>query len=241
MTYYMNEVHPDYTVASVLLQHSNTDELKRLLNEDLEVDRMINNLEQVKNIKAEREILLASNKSLSEFNLGREPSLLETRRKLAKMYSDAMELKKEMQENKQKLDENGQQVSLDTILSMLQTSAAQSEEETEEMADRLLNGDIPIEDFIEKYLEKRKVAHLRRVKAEKMAELLAQKRNLSNSMLPSSQYQSPLSISMPNRSPPVQTFYPGPSMTQPYYGSVAPIPLSYQAPPTVRMPMPLYR
>ncbi|XP_013772613.1 vacuolar protein sorting-associated protein 37B-like [Limulus polyphemus] len=238
MPYYMNEVHPDYTAASGLLQHLSNDELKRLLNEDQELDGMAKDLEQVKNIEAERVMLLASNKNLAEFNLNREPSMLETRQRLAHMYSEALELKKEVEEKKQKLDEKGRQVSLDTTLAILQTSAAQSEEETEEMADKLLNGDIPVEEFIEKYLEKRKIAHLRKVKAEKMAELLAQKRNQSISMFSSSHFQAG---NRPSRLPPAPPFYPNPPMGQPLYGPGVLTPPSYGISPVMRMPMPSYR
>lgn len=238
MPYYMNEVHPDYTAASSLLQHLSNDELKRLLNEDQELDEMVKDLEQVKNIEAERVMLLASNKNLAEFNLNREPSMLETRQQLAHMYSEALELKKEVEEKKQKLEEKGRQVSLDTTLAILQTSAAQSEEETEEMADKLLNRDIPVEEFIEKYLEKRKIAHLRKVKAEKMAELLAQKRNQSINMFSSSHYQAGNRSSRP---PPAPPFYPNPPMAQPLYGPGVMTPPLYGVPPAMRMPMPSYK
>ncbi|XP_013783805.1 vacuolar protein sorting-associated protein 37A-like [Limulus polyphemus] len=179
MSYHINEVNPDYMAVSSLLQDTNTEELKRLLSEDQELNKIVRNLQQVKNIEAEREILLASNKSLAEFNLNQEPVLLKAREGLSQVYLEAMDLKKEVEENKQKYDEMSKQESLDTVLAILQTSAAQSEEETEKMADDLKRGDLLVEDFIEKFMEKRKVTHLLRVKAEKMAELLSKKRNMT--------------------------------------------------------------
>ncbi|XP_076364680.1 vacuolar protein sorting-associated protein 37B-like isoform X2 [Tachypleus tridentatus] len=177
MSYHISDISPGYKSVSNLLQDANIEQLKRLLNEDQELNKIVRNLQQVKDIEAERETLLASNKSLAEFNLNQEPVLLEAREGLSKVYLEAMDLKNEMEENKQKYDETINQESLDTVLAILQASAAQSEEETEKLADELKRGDLLVEDFIEKFMEKRKVTHLLRVKAEKMAELLSKKRN----------------------------------------------------------------
>ena len=52
-------------------------------------------------------------------------------------------------------------------------SHQEAEEESEHLMDNFLQtGDKPIEHFLEEYQEKRKVAHMRRIKIDKMRELL---------------------------------------------------------------------
>ncbi|XP_016121007.1 vacuolar protein sorting-associated protein 37B-like [Sinocyclocheilus grahami] len=62
--------------------------------------------------------------------------------------------------------------SLDTLLALLQTEGAKIEEETENMADSFLDGSLPLDSFIDDYQSKRKLAHLRRVKIDKLQEMV---------------------------------------------------------------------
>ncbi|KAK8784531.1 hypothetical protein V5799_009105 [Amblyomma americanum] len=172
MPYYVSDVNPDYTAALGLFQHLNTEELQKLLNDDARVDSMVKDLQQVKNAENEREMLLASNKSLADFNLAREPKLRQSRQQLKELYEQAQELMTEVEQNKKTLDSMGGQSSLETTLALLQTAAAQAEEESEKVASSFLDGERTVESFLEEFVEVRKLAHLRRIKAEKMTELL---------------------------------------------------------------------
>lgn len=63
-------------------------------------------------------------------------------------------------------------ISPDTTQALLQTAAAESEEQSESLAQDFLSGKIPVEKFLEDFEPTRKNMHLRKFKAEKMAELL---------------------------------------------------------------------
>ncbi|KAH7960109.1 hypothetical protein HPB49_017024 [Dermacentor silvarum] len=215
MPYYVSDVNPDYTAALGLFQHLNTEELQKLLNDDDRVDSMVKDLQQVKNAENEREMLLASNKSLADFNLSREPKLRQSRQQLKELYEQAQELMAEVEQNKKTLDSLGGQSSLETTLALLQTSAAEAEEESEKIASSFLDGERTVESFLEEFVEARKLAHLRRVKAEKMTELLTCR-------LP-----RPMGGSMPSRPAPPAPGYP--------LASVGPMP-PY---PTTHYPMPM--
>jgi len=138
-------------------------------------------LPQVRNIEVEREMLMVSNKSLAEFNLSREPRLRQARQRLIESYQKASEDFREVESKKQTLDELSRQVSLDTTLAILQTSAAQTEEETESIAEKFLDGSIDVEAFLEDFLPKRKLAHLRRIKVDKLSELIYRTQHQQNS------------------------------------------------------------
>lgn len=216
MPYYVSDVNPDYTAALGLFQHLNTEELQKLLNDDDRVDSMVKDLQQVKNAENEREMLLASNKSLAEFNLSQEPNLRQSRQKLKELYEQAQELMNEVEQNKKTLDSLGGQSSLETTLALLQTAAAQAEEESEKIASSFLDGERTVESFLEEFVESRKLAHLRRIKAEKMTELLTRR-------LP-----RPMGGSMPARPAP-----PAPAYPLPPAGPMPPYPTSHYP-----MPMP---
>uniref|UniRef100_A0A674AX97 VPS37B subunit of ESCRT-I n=1 Tax=Salmo trutta TaxID=8032 RepID=A0A674AX97_SALTR len=62
--------------------------------------------------------------------------------------------------------------SLDILLALLQAEGAKIEEETENMADSFLDGELPLDCFIDDYQRRRHLAHVRRVKIDKLRELV---------------------------------------------------------------------
>lgn len=79
------------------------------------------------------------------------------------------------------------------------------------MADTFLDGAIPLDGFIDEYQSKRKLAHLRRVKIEKLQELVL---------------KSPAAVQVPRHTEPVST--PAPLQREP---DSTPVPLPRRAPP----------
>ena len=65
---------------------------------------------------------------------------------------------------KSTLDTKQGNVSPDTLLALLEAANQEVEEESEQMTDAFLSGGDNLEEFLEQYHEKRKLAHLRRVK-----------------------------------------------------------------------------
>lgn len=87
----------------------------------------------------------------------------------------------------------------ETALALLQTAAAESEEESEGIFNKFLDKELQVDGFLEKFMESRKVMHLRRLKAEKMNELIRKGgtnsyNNLNRSFYP---YQPPSTGSVP--------------------------------------------
>lgn len=63
-------------------------------------------------------------------------------------------------------------ISPDTTHALLQTSAAEAEEESDQISQDFLSGKIGIEKFLEDFEPLRKKMHVRKFKVEKMTELL---------------------------------------------------------------------
>lgn len=71
-------------------------------------------------------------------------------------------------------------MSLETALALLQTAASEMEEESETVAKKFLDNELEIDEFLDQFLTRRKLMHLRLVKAEKLSKLLQRDPTLSN-------------------------------------------------------------
>lgn len=73
---------------------------------------------------------------------------------------------------------------METLLALLQAEGAKIEEDTENMAEKFLDGELPLDAFIDVYQSKRKLAHIRRVKVEKLQELVLKGQRLPQAGVP---------------------------------------------------------
>lgn len=71
-------------------------------------------------------------------------------------------------------------MSLETALALLQTAASEMEEESETIAKKFLDNEIDLDEFLEQFLAKRNLMHMRLVKAEKLSKILQRDPTLSN-------------------------------------------------------------
>ena len=86
------DMQPDYPAALSSLQHMDVDNLKEILNNEDKFDEFIQNLQQIKNLHEQKEIIMASNKSLAEYNLSQEPVVKEQKAKLLEKFQSASSL-----------------------------------------------------------------------------------------------------------------------------------------------------
>ncbi|XP_009075432.1 PREDICTED: vacuolar protein sorting-associated protein 37B [Acanthisitta chloris] len=133
---------------------------------------------------------LASNRSLAEGNLLYQPKLESLKSNLTEKYQELQVLFEAYQIKKTKLDRQSSNASLETLLALLQTEGAKIEEDTENMAEKFLDGEIPLDSFIDEYQSKRKLAHLRRVKIEKLQEMVLKGQRLPQ-VQPQAQARAP--------------------------------------------------
>ncbi|CAG0888981.1 unnamed protein product [Darwinula stevensoni] len=159
--------------ALSFLEHLNTEELNQFYN-DSRIEDLVKDIPQVKNLESEKEVLMASNKSLAEFNLKHELPLGMARERLISKSEKAQELLSRVERKKVELESLSEGQSLDTIHALMQAAASEADGKSEDLVEKFLDGSMDVETFLEKYPEVRKMAHLRKVRADKMGELLAQ-------------------------------------------------------------------
>lgn len=162
---YLNE-------AQTSVINLSNDALKELLDGDGEdrlqkkVDESVAKLDLVK-IK-----LLTDNRDKAEKNISKEPQLIECRSKINDLLEQGKVICSSIQEKVDLVKEKSGTSNPETALALLQTAAAEMEEESDSLAQQLNDKQIPVEEFLEKFLETRKTMHLRKFKAEKMTELM---------------------------------------------------------------------
>ena len=152
--------------------------------------------------------LVTSNKSLAEFNVSLEPTLKERKELLRELYVTQGEIFATFDGKKQTLEKNTGATSLDTILAILQSETATSDEASEDLAERFLDGSLPVEEFLAEFRAKRKQTHMQRIKSEKFQEMI------NKGVLSSTSPDEAAAPAPPPRHEPQQHYQP-PSAQQP--------------------------
>ncbi|KAJ1520165.1 hypothetical protein ONE63_004380 [Megalurothrips usitatus] len=172
--------HSDGDLSSVLAIFAtlSNNELKEFLDDDGKLDSFLRDQKQVKDLEdleTEKEMVLASNRSIAEFNLSRQRELAEGKRRLQQSSEEGQKLLESIESITTQLKDKTGSTNAETVLALLQTAAAEMEEESEKIAEQFLEGEIDVDTFLDKFQTSRKLMHLRRVKSDKMSDLLNNK------------------------------------------------------------------
>jgi len=217
---------PDYAAALSAIQSMSRDQLQELLDEPTKLDDYVKSLQQIRVLYNKKEEQMAANKSLATFNLSKEPELQAKKADLVAKRQEAQELIRQLQQSKEKLESKtggggpgAQSRCLDDLHDLLKVACSQAEQESDQIAEDFLDNKIEsVEQFLEQFMEKRKLYHLRNVKRNKFEEIKSeqiqgQQQNNSSSMgggiypsrmapLPPNNMPSNLSYNVTNAQPP---------------------------------------
>ncbi|KAM4827560.1 vacuolar protein sorting-associated protein 37B [Thomomys bottae] len=166
-------------------------QLNELLEDEAQLADMVQKMEETQTVQLNKEMTLASNRSLAEENLLYQPQLDTRKARLTQKYQELQVLFEAYQIKKTKLDKQSSSASLETLLALLQAEGAKIEEDTENMAEKFLDGELPLDAFIDVYQSQRKLAHMRRVKVEKLQELVMRAPRLPQAPVPLSRAPEP--------------------------------------------------
>jgi adenine-specific DNA methylase len=166
---------------NAILSNCDKDQLNKYLNSDEELEILIKSLDQYQSLVNEKENMILANKNLSESNLAKQPILDQAKKRLVNAIQEFDDARKEYLTVKESYDAvnavNGD-MSLGSVYSLLQTSATKAEEDTDQKADDFFCGsssmhtEEEVNQFQRQFLEARTQAHIKKIKAEKMKELL---------------------------------------------------------------------
>ncbi|XP_028299059.1 vacuolar protein sorting-associated protein 37C [Gouania willdenowi] len=157
------------------LQDLSQSELQEFLDNPERVESLALESDEIQNIQLEREMALASNRSLAEQNLDMKPRLESQKEVLVERYSHLEGAREAYREHCSVRDGMAGQVSPEALLSRLQTEGGSTEAQSEALADDFLEGSLPLDSFLERFLSLRLLAHKRRVRIEKLQDILRQR------------------------------------------------------------------
>ncbi|CAL1615212.1 unnamed protein product [Knipowitschia caucasica] len=205
-------------------------QLNEVLEDDEKLTKMVQEMNEMQEVQQSKEETLVNNRTLAELNLSLQPKLELQKEQLTKRYSHLQECFESFQLRKSTLDHSSGNMSLDTLLALLQAEGAKIEEDTENMADCFLDGDMTLDSFVDSYQSQRKLAHLRRVKIEKLQEMVMKGQRLPQMPVPAPRTQdlpkipetnhssngnsSPHSAVQATRKPPPPPSQPAPLLNQ---------------------------
>ncbi|XP_072895027.1 vacuolar protein sorting-associated protein 37C isoform X1 [Hemitrygon akajei] len=187
------------------------EELQEVLENDEKMERLVLDSEEVQNLQLEREMSLATNRSLAESNLGLQPRLERGKAQLLEKYGELRQIHQAVTERHQKLESHRQRADPEGLLAVLQAEGAKVEDESEELAEAFLSGQCVLDAFLERYAEQRRLAHARRVRVEKLQEIL-QRRDPPSSSSSSTPPPPQEGSSQPRRQPPPRPRTPLPAL-----------------------------
>ncbi|XP_072530529.1 vacuolar protein sorting-associated protein 37D [Salminus brasiliensis] len=149
----------------------NTSELRELLQDEEKMDQIVRLNEKFQELQVDRETLLATNRSLAEESLARRPRLQNGKLQLASKYDELAKLTAACREKQSRLEGHMKKHSPQTAQNLLQEEVARAEEQSEALLDRFMEGQVPLEGFLDSFQSFRKTYHIRRAQAEKIQEL----------------------------------------------------------------------
>lgn len=163
--------------AQSAISNLSSDELKELLNDDDKLEVHVN--DALKGLEEEKERILTSNCALAQENVDREPEIIEKKSRLNDLSEEGKELCSVVQEKLNTLKSKKGDTTPETVLALLQTKAAECEETSDRFVSKLTNKESTVEEFLDTFLDSRKEMHLRKLKVDKMVELIQQQKNAS--------------------------------------------------------------
>eukprot|EP00111_Clytia_hemisphaerica_P013594 TCONS_00039957-protein len=150
------------------LGEKSNSELEQICNDpDILIDQ-IESMESVKKLQTDRIKCIEENEAIAKSSLDLEPVIDDLKGDLKETFETYNELFYSCQDKIQRQNELSQFYETGNILTNLRISVMQSEEESENIAEDFLKGNLKLDDFLNNFIEKRKETHLRRVKEERI-------------------------------------------------------------------------
>lgn len=163
------------------LSNCDKEQLNLYLNDEESLESLVKSMDQYQELVSAKERLQQSNRILAQANLNKEGEINSVKAKLEEAIKEFEEAKSNYMEVKDTFDAqqavNGD-MSLDSVFSRLQSSASKAEETSDMQADDFFTkfnsfyNDDELNAFQRQFLDERTKAHILKIKAEKMKELL---------------------------------------------------------------------
>jgi len=154
---------------SSLLKNASAEELSQLCDNEEKLTELVQDSEQMKSFERKRAELIEFNRDQALKNMAYEPELQVLKENLVSLMEQQNELKVKYSSLQERLSGS---VSLDTTLAVLQAATSEKETESEQLSQDFINGEKPLDEFLQQFIQDRQIYQLRKIKSDKMVYLL---------------------------------------------------------------------
>lgn len=133
-----------------------------------ELLQYVTKMDVVTDLQSQRAALLESNIKLAEHNLTFKPKIENAKKNLEAIFTNIETLESDFTVKCDKQEELFQVFDLNNIITNLRIAVSQAEESSEELADQFLEGNIPVDEFLKRFIDQRKLLHTRQCKEERI-------------------------------------------------------------------------
>ncbi|VDN11461.1 unnamed protein product [Dibothriocephalus latus] len=147
-------------------------ELGALLDDDAQIKKMVKESSMVEDLEGKRKRLLKSNNEKATENLSLEPELTKMKADLIEAHTAFAHQLESYKKYKGKLDKLNSAYSANAMLELMQAANAEEDEKAETLQSKFLRKEISIDEFLDQMLPSRKLFNTRRVKIDKLTEIL---------------------------------------------------------------------
>ncbi|XP_077984144.1 vacuolar protein sorting-associated protein 37A-like [Glandiceps talaboti] len=156
------------------LKGKTTAELQLLNDEsdEYQIIQYFRDLPQVKQLQTDRQDLCNANEDLAKSNIRKKPELEARKSKLLEKCNELTKLRRKFDEDCQKQQKLNERFSAGVILANLKVASMEAEEESDKIADLFLDKKLDIETFVQQFMDKRKLSHVRKGKEEKLHQMM---------------------------------------------------------------------
>jgi len=143
-------------------------DLEKLSGDSTELFKYVMNMDSIKRLQEKRKTLIEKNREQAEKNLSDKPKIQDLQQSIVAKHREMQDLEAQLITNIAKQDEMYQVFDFAQIVTNMRIAISQAEEESEEVAERFLEKKMPVDEFLRRYLETRKLSHLRKAKEERV-------------------------------------------------------------------------
>ncbi|XP_077519192.1 vacuolar protein sorting-associated protein 37A-like isoform X3 [Amblyomma americanum] len=143
-------------------------QLEELFKEDGKLQEFVEQLPEVLRSEEIRQHMVTENEQLARKTLELKPIMEQRKHVLLQKVDEVNVLKEEFEQNSQVLEAQMQAYHPSTLQDNLRVATQTAEEEAEAIAQEFLDGKLSTDAFLAKFMEKRTLGHMRRVKEEKL-------------------------------------------------------------------------
>lgn len=164
---------PDIEDSFSVLGDMSSEQLQLILDDERKFMELFESMPGLKKFYEQRTELYRICQELAKKNLSYKPELEKRKERVRELEQEQVDLNETFHQQCLKQQALNKQCDPQLLLDNIRVAAADAECSSDSLAEDFLEGKLPLDDFLKQYSEKRTKFHLRKVKEEKLMQMLS--------------------------------------------------------------------